>query len=1179
MQILLSVLEGLPAYRQLLDAAERGCPAALSGAGQIARSHLIASLARDCPRPLVVVCQDDTAAGRLQAELRAFLGTEPPVLPTRELTLYDAAVASRGWEQKRLRQLYDLASGATRLQLTSLEALSLRTMPREVLFSAAVTLRPGAAWDLKDLTARLEAAGYARTSLVEGPGQFALRGGILDVFSPAYDRPVRAEFFGDEVDTMGFFDPLTQRRTENVSEALLLPSAETQPRLHPGGLEGLLRDLDGLIARQQRRKTPNEALLTTLRRDRELLASGVSLTAADRYLNLIYPQAACAADYISRDALVIFCDHGNLQRAARQRQTQLGMELDGLLQSGSVAGELCDFSVEYEDVFDGLRGQPVLFLDNFLASAYPKNCQPRELLNVTAKQLPPYGASLETAVQDLEYYQKAGFGVLVLTGNRRRGEILQGLLREGNVSSFLAYPCEHLPRENQILLTEGALPAGVEYPELRLAILTEGQLAAKKPPRRRAAAAAGGDGRKKATNRQKLSSFTDLSPGDLVVHEYHGIGRYVGMEQMKVDGVIKDYVKIAYQGSDALFVPATQLDLVSKYIGGGEDAPVRLNKLGGDQWQKAKAKARRAAKDLAADLIKLYAQRQRTMGYAFSADTPWQTEFEEAFPYAETDDQLRCTAEIKTDMEAPQPMDRLLCGDVGFGKTEVALRAAMKCMLDGKQVAVLVPTTVLAQQHYVTAVKRFAGFPVNIDVLSRFRTAQQQKETLRKLAAGQLDMIIGTHKLLQKDVTFKDLGLLIVDEEQRFGVSHKERLKELSVGVDVLTLSATPIPRTLNMALSGIRDMSTIEEPPHDRYPVQTFVLEHSDAVVNDAIRRELERGGQVYYLHNRVETIERCAARLKAVFPEAEVAVAHGKMNEEQLGDVMQRMDDGEIDLLVCTTIIETGIDIPNVNTLIIEDADRFGLAQLHQLRGRVGRSNRHAFCYLTFRRGKVLTEVAEKRLSAIRDFAEFGSGFKIAMRDLEIRGAGDLLGAEQSGHMMSVGYDMYLKLLEEAVLEERGEEKPREAECTCDLSISANISKDYVASGEQRMDLYRRMAAIRTQEDADDLLDEIVDRYGDPPKGVMNLVAVALLRARAAAAGILEIAQKGGQVAFTLETLDFAAVSAVCAEPSFHNKVFFSAGSVPKLTWKLAKGEDPLKAAQTFVGRYAASRGAAQL
>ena len=557
------------------------------------------------------------------------------------------------------------------------------------------------------------------------------------------------------------------------------------------------------------------------------------------------------------------------------------------------------------------------------------------------------------------------------------------------------------------------------------------------------------------------------------------------------------------------------------------------------------------------------------MGYAFAADTPWQAEFEDNFPYAETDDQLRCIEEIKADMESPQPMDRLLCGDVGFGKTEVALRAAMKAVLDGKQVAILVPTTVLAQQHYTTALNRFRGFPVNIGALSRFSTPQQQRKVLSDLRTGTLDLVVGTHKLLQKDVEFHDLGLLIVDEEQRFGVTHKEKLKELARGVDVLTLSATPIPRTLNMALSGLRDMSTIEEPPHDRYPVQTFVLEYAEPVLIDAMRREIERGGQVYYLHNRVESIEQCAARIKRALPDAEIAVAHGKMSEEELSDVMQRMDEGEVQILVCTTIIETGIDIPNVNTLIIEDADKLGLAQLHQIRGRVGRSSRHAYAYLTFRRGKVLTEIAEKRLNAIRDYAEFGSGFKIAMRDLEIRGAGNLLGAAQSGHMISVGYDLYLKLLEEAVLEERGEPSPEESACTADLDVTANIDKAYVTSGEQRMDLYRRMAGIRSQSDADELLDEIVDRYGDPPRGVMNLIDIALLRARASAAGIRDIAQKGRTLRFRLAQFDFAVVSRVAGQ--YQKRMFVEPKSdEPAITLQLTAKEDPLQAAEKFVKTY---------
>ena len=656
-----------------------------------------------------------------------------------------------------------------------------------------------------------------------------------------------------------------------------------------------------------------------------------------------------------------------------------------------------------------------------------------------------------------------------------------------------------------------------------------------------------------------------------MVHENYGIGRFVAMEQIKVDGAVKDYIKIAYQGSDTLFVPATQLDLVSKYIGGGgEDSNVKLNKIGSDAWQKTKAKARKAAKDMAGELIQLYAARKRQSGYAFSADAPWQKEFEDNFPYPETDDQLRCIADIKHDMESPIPMDRLLCGDVGFGKTEVALRAVMKAVMDGKQVAILVPTTVLAQQHYQTAVARFRGFPVTIDVLSRFRTPKMQQQTLQKLRAGSVDLIIGTHKLLQKTVQFKDLGLLIVDEEQRFGVSHKERLKELSKGVDVLTLSATPIPRTLNMALSGIRDMSTIEQPPADRYPVQTFVMEYSEPIVDDAIRREIERGGQVYYLHNRTETIDQCAAAIKRRIPGISVGVAHGQMGEDALGDVMQSMAEGEIQVLVCTTIIETGLDIPNANTLIIENADRFGLSQLHQLRGRVGRSTRHAYAYFTYRPEKNLTEVAEKRLSAIRDFAEFGSGFKIAMRDLEIRGAGNLLGAEQSGHMSSVGYDMYLKLLDEAVLEEKGE-APKAPECTADLNVTANVDKDYVSRGEERMDLYRRMAAIRSQEDADDLLDEIVDRYGEPPKGVLNLIDIALLRAKARQVGIKDIRQKSGDVLFTMSNLNFEAVGALCSDPDYKQRVtFLASAKEPTLRFKLANGVDSLKQSKLFVEHY---------
>ena len=1165
MDELLTTLKSIPEYAQLLAAVSAEESAAVTGIGQINRSHLIAGLHRQCSRPLVVVCQDDMAAKRLQEELKAFTGETAPILPNRELTLYDAAVVSRAWEQKRLRQLYDLSEGRTKLQIFTWEALSQRTMPKDVLMGAAFRLEIGREYPIDELLSRLTASGYSRCGMVEGPGQFAVRGGIVDIFSPAADRPVRTEFFGDELDAMGYFDPDTQRRTENLEELIVLPVGETQPRLHPEGIEGLCADLERLIARQKRRKNINEALISTLQKDLDKYRNGLQNPASDRYMALIYPEMATAMDYLPANALLVLCDQGNLKRAARNRCDEMGLQLDSLLQGGLLAGELCDYVCQWEDFCAGLRGRTAVYFDAFGGTSYPEECPPKQLLPMTAKQLPSYGGNLDTAASDLSHYQRLEFSSLVLCGTRRRAELLQEMLSSKGLSSFICIPLTTIPKPGQILLTEGTLPYGMEYPNSKLAILTEGQLITKTAPKRKPSKKTG------STNRQKLNSFTDLTPGDLVVHENYGIGRFVAMEQIRVDGAIKDYVKIAYQGSDTLFVPATQLDLVGKYIGGGsEDANIRLNKIGSDAWQKTKAKARKAAKDMAGELIQLYAARKRQLGYAFSPDTPWQKEFEDNFPYPETDDQLRCIADIKHDMESPIPMDRLLCGDVGFGKTEVALRAVMKAIMDGKQVAILVPTTVLAQQHYQTSVARFRGFPVNIDVLSRFRTPAQQRQTVANLRAGSVDLIIGTHKLLQKNIAYKDLGLLIIDEEQRFGVSHKERLKEISKGVDVLTLSATPIPRTLNMALSGIRDMSTIEEPPADRYPVQTFVMEHNNAIIDDAIRREVERGGQVYYLHNRVETIDQCANALLKRIPGLSVAVAHGQMGEDALGDVMHAMADGEIQVLVCTTIIETGLDIPNANTLIIENADRFGLSQLHQLRGRVGRSTRHAYAYFTYRPDKNLTEIAEKRLSAIRDFAEFGSGFKIAMRDLEIRGAGNLLGAEQSGHMMSVGYDMYLKLLDEAVLEEKGE-APKTPDCTADLNVTANVDKTYVSRGEERMDLYRRMAAVRNQEDADDLLDEIVDRYGEPPKGVLNLIDIALLRANARKVGIKDIKQKAGDVLFTLTNLDFDAVSALCAEPQYKNRVLFVAtAKEPTLRLKLASGVDSLKQSKIFIQHY---------
>ena len=647
--------------------------------------------------------------------------------------------------------------------------------------------------------------------------------------------------------------------------------------------------------------------------------------------------------------------------------------------------------------------------------------------------------------------------------------------------------------------------------------------------------------------------------GDYVVHVSHGIGIFEGIVKRDIHGVVKDYIKIRYAGSDMLFVPVTQLDLVTKYIGGKEDSVVKLNKLNSAEWAKTRARVKKAVKDMADELIKLYAKREAAQGYAFGPDTDWQNDFERRFPYDETDDQLRCIQEIKDDMEKPSPMDRLLCGDVGFGKTEVAIRAAFKCVMDGKQCAVLVPTTILAWQHYQTFRKRMEGFPVKVDILSRFRTPREQEQVLEELRRGQVDIVVGTHRLVQKDVKFKDLGLCIIDEEQRFGVKHKESFKEMRNNVDVLTLSATPIPRTLNMAMSGIRDMSTIEEAPQDRQPVQTYVMEHDWGILVQAISKELRRGGQVFYLHNRVDTIDRCAATIQQFLPDATVVVAHGKMSEEQLSKAWKRLLDHEIDILVCTTIIETGVDVSNCNTLIIEDADRLGLSQLYQIRGRVGRSSRRAFAYLTVTKGKALTDVATKRLEAIREFTTFGSGFRIAMRDLEIRGAGNILGAQQHGHMEAVGYEMYLKMLSEAVAVAKGE-KPevQNTECLVDIRIGAHIPEDYIESLPQRIDIYKKIASVENEKDASDIIDELIDRFGTPPEAVKGLVDVSLLRNMAAGLGIREISQRTDSLLFYPATVDMQAASRLAA--GLKGRVMLNAGAKPYLAVKVAKGEKPV-------------------
>ncbi len=1106
-------LDRLEEFPLLLDALAQGrSPLALSGLSAVHRAYLAAALHQRTGRPLALVCHDEGEARRLAGDLAALTGQEVPLLPARDF-LFHPGAASHQWEHQRLELLARLHRGDCPVLVATVEGLLQRTLPPAVFAAHCRQLQVGQVCQPETVTDFLVQAGYTRCDQVEGTGQFALRGGILDVFSPGLDLPVRMEFWGDEIDSMGLFDPVTQRRTAHRDHCLLLPASEI-----------LSHSSDPLPP------------------------------ARDLALPTLYDQLTTPADYLPANAIVALCDVPRVAERAKHYLWQLSQDAADLLEQGLLTARNPAFAQSLDALCAGLAPRTLLYLDAFTTGAPP--LPPAQLLTFSARQLSGYGIRFEAALEDLRQYQKEDFAVVVLASTRRKAESLQAMFREKQVYPALDESLRQLPEPGQITLAVGGLSAGFDFPDGKFALLTEGEVPPPRRPRRTKA---------DTSTRQRLESFTDLSPGDLVVHDHHGIGRFVGMVKLPVDGVDRDYIKLQFSGADVLYVPAMQLDLVAKYIGSGDDPDrKRLSKLGGADWEKSKARAKKAARDMAKGLIQLYAQRQRLAGHAFQPDTPWQKDFEALFPYPETDDQLRCVAEIKGDMERPVPMDRLLCGDVGYGKTEVAFRAIMKCILEGKQAALLVPTTVLAQQHYQTALKRFSHFPVEIEMISRFRTPAQTRDILRRTAEGSVDLLIGTHKLLGKDIRFHDLGLLVVDEEQRFGVGHKEKLKKLTRQVDVLTLSATPIPRTLNMALSGLRDMSTLEQPPTNRQPVQTYVLEHDWGLVANAIRRELDRGGQVYYLHNRTETIDRTAAKLRSLLgDQVRIATAHGKMDQEQLGEIMSQMTDGELDLLVCTTIIETGVDLPNANTLIVEHAETFGLAQLHQLRGRVGRSTRRAAAYLTYQPNKVLTEDQSKRLSAIREYAAFGSGFKIAMRDLEIRGAGNLLGPEQSGFLMSVGYDLYLRLLEEAVLEEQGKPLPKQTTCTADFTVAAAIPERYIPAPEQRMDLYRRMARIRTPEEGAEITDELIDRYGDPPAGVTNLIAIALLRSQAAALGIPEMTQKDSGLRLSLPQPDLAQVAAVCGLPKYKGRLLFSAGEKPCLTLRLKKGEPVLKLA----------------
>lgn len=1137
-----NLLKYLPQFNDFTEEINNGqYPVLLSGLSPIHKAHFVYSFCETQNKNSLVIVPDEQSAVKLTGDINAFYGEEIALTyTTRDFIYRDVEGVSREFEHQRLKVLDTLLRENAKIVVASAEAALQYTLPPKKLHDNTIFLKSGESYDIEKLVEALISAGYESCSQVDGVCKFSKRGGILDVFPPHASDPYRIEFWDDEIDSIAPFKIDTQRREGICDSLYITPAREVLFNSREEMKELLLTAAKKLTSKYYEKAKAN--IFTDIAR----LDEGLVLGNIDRYLPLIYEKPATLFDYIS-DEIIFISDPVSVKEGLKAISLRQNEDIKLMFDDGLVFKGCDTFSGDYVHMLSKIEKYPLVILETFERASYDIIIKRNHTIN--ALPLSPWGGEYEVLRDELNELIDHKYCCVVMAGTERGAAALVSDLIRDELPAVLTDDIDKITGR-QIYVLPFSLPNGFEYPDIKLTVKTHGkinsQLAKKK---------------KKPDNANRIKSLSDLTIGDLVVHSAHGIGVFEGIVKREIQGVTKDYIQIRYAGTDMLFVPVTQLDLVAKYIGAKEDSGVKLNKLNSVEWSNTRKRVKSAVKDMAKELIALYAKRLKTKGYAFSQDNDWQREFEQRFPYEETGDQLRCIEEIKEDMEKSSPMDRLLCGDVGFGKTEVAIRAAFKCVMDSKQCAILVPTTILAWQHYKTFRERMEGYPINIEILSRFRTPKQQDAIVKELKRGDVDIVIGTHRVIQKDVEFRDLGLCIIDEEQRFGVAHKEKFKEMRNSVDVLTLSATPIPRTLNMAMSGIRDMSVIEEAPQDRHPVQTYVIEHDWGIIEQAVRKELRRGGQIFYLHNRVESIDSCAFKLSQLVPEARIAVAHGKMSEEQLSKIWQQLVDREIDMLVCTTIIETGVDVSNCNTLIIEDADRMGLSQLYQLRGRVGRGARRAYAYLTFKRGKALTDIATKRLSAIKEFTSFGSGFRIAMRDLEIRGAGSILGGKQHGHMEAVGYDMYLRLLSEAISEEKGEPVSNKAdECMIDVSIEAHIPESYIENLTQRIDVYKKIATVRTNEDAMDTLDELIDRFGDPPQSVKGLVDVALIRNAAAALGIREISQRADRILLYPETFNVEMASSLASR--MNGRILVNAGAKPYIAIKLSKGQKPLDA-----------------
>ena len=1148
MNSLVKIIPNVKKYKSYInDVKSNISPMMVSGLTDSGKVHLSYSTHFYAEKPICIITYNEIQAKKLLKDLEYF-EENVEFFPKKEIFTYDYLTESKDNLFDRIDVLNNIITKKSKIIVTTIEAIMQPMIEKKILYKNLINLKVGHEYNLENLKETLVKLGYERYDTIDGKGQFSIRGGIVDIATNSKNG-VRIEFWGDEIDSIRKFNILTQRSTDMIDEVCIMPAFEYI----------LEKDTEDVCKKIQDSKY-SSVLEGIINDDIEQIKSGDYISKIDKYFNFFYTKKQTFLDYLENNFIILLDETSKIKVRTESIIKDNETIIKGLVEKKKIPIQIIQEYFNYAEIIEKTKEKQIIYLENKeigftdIQSMHAK----RNGYSFSYREVNFFRGSMDLLFEELQKANKKSKQTVVLCGNFENAQKFSELLDEKKIKFLLDEKLEKKIVPGVVILTSGTISTGFESFDLNLLVISAIELFSSKEKKKTRLSQSFKDGEKVI--------FSDLKIGDYVVHKTHGIGEYIGVNTIKADGVTKDYIKLKYKDNDILYVPTSSLDNIRKYIGSGSGIP-KINRLGSKDWENTKTRVKNNLREVARDLIELYAKREHTQGYSFSPDTVWQNEFEESFPFIETDDQLRCIEEVKKDMESPKPMDRLLCGDVGYGKTEVAIRAAFKACMDQKQVAYLVPTTILANQQYESFKQRMEKFPIRVELLNRFKTKKQQEVIVKKLEKGEIDVLIGTHRILSKDVKFKNLGFLIIDEEHRFGVKDKEKIKQLKNNVDVLTMTATPIPRTLHMSILGIRDMSVIYEPPQNRKPVQTYVLEYDDEIVKEAIIKEIEHDGQVFYMFNKVEGIERKADKLQNLVPEAKIGIAHGKMSGRQLEEIMQDFIDKKINVLVCTTILESGIDIPNANSIIVENADKLGLAQLYQIRGRVGRSDKQAYAYIMYKKDKLLSEVADKRLKAIKEFTEFGSGFKIAMRDLEIRGAGSILGEMQHGHMEQVGYDMYCKLLDEVVKEMKGIKVKEEFDVQLEINVSSYIPDDFIEDSNQKIEVYQDIALCRNEEEIKDIIDSIIDRYGNMPKEINNLIEIARIRNLAREKNIIKISQKNDKLIFYFDekSFNFEVVDNVIKK--YGMQIKFSPAKNPYITYKIKKINNILKEIKAFL------------